>query len=102
MSAETSEQLEKVRAFLDELDAHETEQIVVRWVDETRPFAAPEEGRDDQSGYTVGRVARATFTAKRGDELVQQTFEDVGYDELKKLVAQYPFETLYRSDNVTR
>lgn len=102
MSAETSEQLEKVRIFLDELDAHETEQLVVRWVDETRPMAASDGGRDEQSGYTVGRVARVTFTAKRGDEVVQETFEDVGYDELKKLVAQYPFETLYRSDNVTR
>lgn len=91
-----SESLERVRTLLDKLEETGAERLIVRWTDETR--AVPE----DESGYTVKRVAEATLTAKLGDEVVQETFEDVGYDELRDMVAMYPFQTLYRSDNVTR
>ena len=91
-----SDELERLKDFLDELDELGTDRLVVRWTDETRPVA------EEDSGYTVGRVARATLTARRGDEVVQESFEEVGYDELRKMVDLYPFQTLYRSDNVTR
>ncbi len=91
-----SEEIDKLESFLDELDAAGVERLVVRWIDETRPVP------ENESGYTVGRVTRVTFTAQRDGEVVRQTFEGVGYDELRQMVARYPFETLYRSDNVTR
>jgi hypothetical protein len=101
-----SDDLDQVKTFLDKLDEAHRDQanrdqigaarLIVRWTDETR--AVPE----DESGYTVKRVARATLTARLGGEVVQETFQDVGYEELRDVVAMYPFETLYRSDNVTR
>jgi hypothetical protein len=91
-----SEPIDDVKELLDRLDAAGAKRLIVRWTDETR--AVPEH----ESGYTVKRVAEATLTAKLGEDVVQETFEDVGYDELRDVVAMYPFETLYRSDNVTR
>jgi hypothetical protein len=91
-----TEPLDRVKKLLDQLDDAGAERLIVRWIDETR--AVPEH----DSGYTVKRVAEVTLTAKLGDEVIQETFEDVGYDELRDVVAMYPFQTLYRSDNVTR
>lgn len=91
-----SEALDKLEALLDELDQAGVERLVVRWIDETRPIP------EDESGYTVGRVTRATLTARKDDGVVQKTVEGIGYEELRQTVARYPFETLFRSDNLTR
>lgn len=87
---------EELTDFLDELDAHGVERVIVRWTDETRPVP------HEESGFTVRRVTRATLTAVKEGEPVQQSFEGIGHDELRDVVDQYPFETFYRSDNLTR
>lgn len=92
----SDESIERLEAFLEELDEALVDRVVVRWIDETRPV---EEG---ESGYTVRPVSRATLTARVDDEVVRRTFDEIGYDDLRRLVDRYPFETLYRSDNVTR
>jgi hypothetical protein len=91
-----SEALERLEDFLEELLDEGAERLVVRWVDETRPVP------EDESGFTVKRVIRATLTARMGDEVVQRDFDDIAYKELRQTVAMYPFQTLYRSDNLTR
>lgn len=91
-----SEPLEELEVFLDELDAARVERVVVRWVDETRPIA------EGDSGVTVGRVTSVTVTAAVDGEVARRSFEGIGHDELRRLVDSYPFEVLYRSDNLTR
>ncbi|MFW5966829.1 MAG: hypothetical protein ACOCV2_04885 [Persicimonas sp.] len=92
----TSDPIARLTDFLDRLDEAGCEKVVVRWVDETRPV------EHDESGYTVRRVARATLTAAIDEEVERETFEEIAYEELRELLARYPFETMFRSDNVTR
>ena len=91
-----SDAVDDLRAYLDRLHDHGVERLVVRWIDETRPV---EQG---ESGYTVEPVRRAVLTAQVEGEAEQRTFEGIEYEELRTIVDPYPFETLYRTDNVTR
>ena len=88
--------VDELRDYLDRLREHGVERLVVRWIDETRPV---EEG---ESGYTVRPVRRAVLTAKIDGEAEQRQFEGIEYEELRTTIDPYPFETLYRTDNVTR
>jgi hypothetical protein len=87
---------DELTAYLDRLEDAGVERLVVRWIDESRPILHGE------SGVEVAHVKRATFTAKVDGEAEQTEIEGVPYDELKRVVDTYPFEVLYRSDNVAR
>ena len=85
-----------LKDYLDRLEDAGVDRLVVRWVDESRPVMRGE------SGVEVTHVKRATFTAKVDGEAEQTAFEGIAFDELKLLVDTYPFEVLYRSDNVAK
>jgi hypothetical protein len=85
-----------LKAYLDRLQDEGVDRLVVRWVDESRPIMHGE------SGVEVAHVQKATFTAKVGGEAEQTEFEGLAYDEMKRIVDTYPFQTLFRSDNVAR
>lgn len=87
---------DELKAYLDRLEDEGVDRLVVRWIDESRPIVHGE------SGVEVAHVMRATFTAKVGGDAEQTEIDGVPFDELKRIVDTYPFETLYRSDNVAR
>lgn len=87
---------DELKTYLDRLEDEGVDRLVVRWIDESRPIMKGE------SGVEVAHVKRAIFTAKVGGEAEQTELEGLAYDELKRIVDTYPFQTLYRSDNVAR
>ena len=91
-----SDPVDELRAYLDQLQESGADKLVVRWIDETRPV------QDGDTGYTVEPVRRAVLTTSIDGEALRQTVEGIGYQKLRATIDPFPFETLYRSDNVTR
>lgn len=88
---------ELVTDFLDRVDP-DRPRVVVRWVDETRIGPTAGEG----SGYTIAPTAHVVLTASVDGAPAQKRVEGITLAEVKRLMREYPFEVLYRSDNITR
>ena len=87
---------DELKTHLDRLEDHGVERLVVRWIDESRPIMRGE------SGVEVAHVQRAILTARVDGEADRTEFEGIPYDDLKLTIDTYPFDVLYRSDNVGR
>jgi hypothetical protein len=85
-----------LHALLSQLAQQDDNRLVVRWTDEQRiqPNA--------QGGFTIGRVARATLTARVADKLTQLTVEGMSLAELQQILRGYDVDPLFRADNITR
>ncbi len=70
--------------------------VVVRFIDETRIVS------EGESGYTVGPVSSVTITSFHDGKPRQTTFEGLEIGRVRRLLAAYPLDVLYRSDNITR
>lgn len=88
----TEQQLE---TFCKDIERRGAERVVVRWIDETRPV-------DEDEGVTVKSVQRATLKTAIDGEMLEETFDGLDYRTLKRIVEGYEFDTLFRSDNLTR
>ena len=84
----------ELRALLEAID-RERPRVVVRFIDETRIVPQGE------SGYTVGPVTSITLTASHRGEASQTTIQGLSLQRAKRIIAEYPVEALYRSDNIT-
>lgn len=87
--------LASLRALLDTLDPARP-RVVVRYIDETRITS------EGESGYTVQPVARVIVTSFHDGSPRQTTFDGLTIHEARRVLAQYPLDVLYRSDNITR
>lgn len=84
-----------LRALLDSIDPARP-RVVVRFIDETRITS------EGESGFTVQPVERVTITSFHDGAPRQTTFEGFPIREARRVLAQYPIDVLYRSDNITR
>jgi hypothetical protein len=87
---------EALRTYCEDIEDQGAERVVARWIDETRPV------EDDADGVTVAPVQRVTVKTAIDDEMVEETFEDVDYQTMREILESHDFETLFRSDNLTR
>lgn len=87
---------DRLCAYLDRLVELGVTRLVVRWIDESRPIMRGE------SGVEVAHVKRSVLTAGVGGTAEQTIFEGLSFDEIRRVVDSYPFQVLYRSDNVAR
>ena len=94
----TDEQkIDEVRDFCDELERRGAERVVLRWIDEKRPVH-----HDDDEGMTIRKVTRTTVKTVIDGAVVEQTFEDLPYNQVRIICAGYDFETIERNKNLTR
>lgn len=91
-----SDSEEALRTYCDDIEEQGAERVVARWIDETRPV------EDDADGVTVAPVQRVTVKTAIDGEMVEETFEDVDYKTVREILESHDFETLFRSDNLTR
>ena len=84
-----------LRRLLDTIDPSRP-RVVVRFVDETRITS------EGESGYTVQPVSRVTITSFHDGAPRQTTFDGLPIHNARRVLAQYPLDVLYRSDNITR
>lgn len=89
------ETLESLREFCRTVEREGEGRVVVRWIDEKRPV-------HDDRGVAVEQVTEATVKAAVDGEVVTRTFEGVPYRRLREEIDSFGFETLFRSDNLTR
>lgn len=88
-----------LRDYAAHLESKDVDRVVIRWIDEVRPVEATEE--EGGEGFTVKEVVRVTLKAGIDGEMVEKTFEGLKYRQARSILAEYDFETLYRTDNVT-
>ncbi len=86
---------EKLRTVCDEIADQGAERVVARWIDETRPV-------DQEEGIRVEPVRRVTVKTAVDGEMIEETVEGVDHETMREILDSYDFETLYRSDNLTR
>lgn len=87
--------LESLREFCRTVEEEGEGRVVVRWIDEKRPV-------HDDRGVAVETVTEATVKAALDGEVVSRTFEGISHRRLREEIEQFDFETLFRSDNLTR
>lgn len=87
---------EALRTYCDDIEDQGAERVVARWIDETRPVD------EEDEGVTVAPVQRVTVKTAIDGEMVEETFEDVDYQTMREILESHDFETLFRSDNLTR
>lgn len=83
-----------LRALLSSIDPTRP-RIVVRFIDETRIVS------EGESGYTVGPVSSVTLTSFQDGGAQQTTFEGLDIARARQIIASFPLDVLYRSDNIT-
>ena len=86
---------DELRDFLQRVDS-ERPKIVVRWADEQRILPA------EADGFTVKRLVYATITALAEGEPMHHRIEGLTLQSIQAVVAEFPLDALYRSDNITR
>jgi hypothetical protein len=69
--------------------------VVVRFIDETRIVS------EGESGYTVGPVSSVMITSFHDGAPRQTTFEGFAIRRARQILATFPLDVLYRSDNIT-
>lgn len=83
-----------LRALLQSIDPARP-RVVVRFIDETRIVS------EGESGYTVGPVSSVTITSFHDGAPRQTTFEGFEIARARQILASFPLDVLYRSDNIT-